>query len=339
MIKCGKDKNVLRCYRKRRKTFYDLEDVHDCHNGISSIHEKELPEQLSIHCEHKRSYTQTNFRHIYKIGVWTRWDLRIVETIGCESHSWKYLSLIGDQRIINIQRTKVYVFSASVLCLGKIFEISQSNDAWEQRLGLLKTSSKYRNFDRIDGEPMEFEWNIFPGFNTLQLSEEVKRLLLGLGETPENFTWKILFLSMFNDISCGTKDNATECVANARLVSLCARIFRKGQWSFTGPGSEKKWYSISEDSPQGIWDKIAAILLLEFAESGCRSSRGDVWIVWNPSRENGETSCDGAIEFLTRAQCDQDRSTFGLWWPDQPRSSIATIWTTNWKAVTSRQIE
>ena len=43
-----------------------------------------------------------------------------VETIGWESHSWKYLSLIGDERVINFQRTKVYVFSDSVLCLGKI---------------------------------------------------------------------------------------------------------------------------------------------------------------------------------------------------------------------------
>ena len=98
-----------------------------------------------------------------------------VEAIGWENHSWKYLSLIGDERVINLQRTKVYVFSNSVLCLGKIFENPQSNDAWERRLGWLKSSSKYRNFDRIDGEPMEFEWNIFPGFNTLQLSEEVKR--------------------------------------------------------------------------------------------------------------------------------------------------------------------
>ena len=29
-----------------------------------------------------------------------------------------------------------------------------------------------------------------------------------------------------------------------------------GQWSFIGPGSEKKWYCISEDSPQGVWDNI-----------------------------------------------------------------------------------
>ena len=53
---------------------------------------------------------------------------------------------------------------------------------------------------------MEFEWNIFPRHNTLQLNEEVKRLLLRLDETPENFTGRIIFMSLFNDISCGSKD-------------------------------------------------------------------------------------------------------------------------------------
>ena len=100
-----------------------------------------------------------------------------VETIGWEDHSWKYLSLIGDESVINLQSTKVHVFSDSVLCLGKMNENPQSNDAWEDRLGWFKSSPEYRNFDRIDGEPMEFEWNIFPGYNTLQLSEEVKSLL------------------------------------------------------------------------------------------------------------------------------------------------------------------
>ena len=94
-----------------------------------------------------------------------------VKTIGWENHSWIYLSLIGDERVIDHQRTKVYVFSDSVLCLGKIHENPQSNAAWEQRLSWFKTSQEYRDLDRIDGEPMEFEWNIFPGFNTLQLSQ------------------------------------------------------------------------------------------------------------------------------------------------------------------------
>ena len=115
---------------------------------------------------------------------------------------------------------------------------------------------------------MEFEWNIFPGYNPLQLSEEVKSLPYRLGETPENFTGRILVMSMFNDISCGTRDNEEECLANARLVSMYSRRFGKGKWSLIGPGSEKKWYCC-EVSPQGIWNKTAERMLLEFAESGC----------------------------------------------------------------------
>ena len=57
-------------------------------------------------------------------------------------------------------------------------------------------------------------------------------------------------------------------MANARLVSLYARKFGKGQWSFIGPGCEKKWYSGEQNSPQGAWDYIADEMLLEFAESG-----------------------------------------------------------------------
>ena len=41
-----------------------------------------------------------------------------------------------------------------------------------------------------------------------------------------------------------------------------------GQWSFIGPGSEKKWHSISANSPQGEWDNMAERMMLELAESG-----------------------------------------------------------------------
>ena len=37
-----------------------------------------------------------------------------VDKINWEKHSWKHLSLIGDETVINLQRTKVYVFSDSV---------------------------------------------------------------------------------------------------------------------------------------------------------------------------------------------------------------------------------
>ena len=115
---------------------------------------------------------------------------------------------------------------------------------------------------------MEFEWNIFPGFNTLQLSQEVQELLSRFSVTPEKFTGRIIFMLMFNDISWGSRDNKIECEANAKLVSLFARRCGAGQWSFLGPGSEKKWYSISEDSPQGEWDKMAEKMMSTFGESG-----------------------------------------------------------------------
>ena len=125
-----------------------------------------------------------------------------------------------------------------------------SNVFWEDRLTWFKSSSEHRVLDTIDGEPMEFEWNIFPGFTTLQLCNKVQELLSKMSEEPEEFTGRIIFMSMFNDISWGSKDNEQECELNANLVSICARRFSPGRWSFLGPGSEKKWYSIHESKPQ-----------------------------------------------------------------------------------------
>ena len=104
--------------------------------------------------------------------------------------------------------------------LWKMNENPQSNYAMEDRLKWFKSSSEYRALDTIDVEPMEFEWNIFPGFTTLQLSQEVQELLLRLSVTPEKFTGRIIFMSMFNDISWRSKDNKKECESNAQLVSF-----------------------------------------------------------------------------------------------------------------------
>ena len=51
---------------------------------------------------------------------------------------------------------------------------------------------------------------------------------------------------------CDVKGNEEECVANSKVVSILAKKFGIGKWSFIGPGSEKKWYSMEENSPQGI---------------------------------------------------------------------------------------
>ena len=93
-------------------------------------------------------------------------EMSNVDTIRWEKHSWKYLSLIGDETVINLQRTKVYVFSDSVLCLGKIHQHPNANESWKDRKEWITSSQSYRDYDGISGEPTEFEWNIFPGFDT-----------------------------------------------------------------------------------------------------------------------------------------------------------------------------
>ena len=190
-----------------------------------------------------------------------------LDKIQWEKYSWTRLSLIGDETVISLRRTKFYVFSDSVLCLGKVLQHPESNEAWKNRVAGVRSEKSYRDYDAINGKSTEFEWNIFPGFTTLQLCDKINDLLSDLGQTPETFTGRILFMSMFNDISCDRKGNKDECLANAETVKVLARRFGIGQWSFIGPGSEKKWYS-SENSPQGAWDDIAEEMLLEFAESG-----------------------------------------------------------------------
>ena len=89
---------------------------------------------------------------------------------------------------------------------GMVWNISGIQKLWQNRR-------------RVNGIRVEF----FPEFNTLQLSQEVKDLLVRLNETSENLTGRIIFMSMFHDISWGSKDNGKEYESNAQLVSLYAK--------------------------------------------------------------------------------------------------------------------
>ena len=77
-----------------------------------------------------------------------------------------------------------------------------------------------------------------------------------------------------------TKDNERECLAHAKVVSLYAKKFGTGHWSI-------QWHSMEEDSPQGIWDKLAEKMLIEFAESGCPIFRATTPLSRGPTQKQG----------------------------------------------------
>ena len=131
-----------------------------------------------------------------------------------------------------------------------------------------KFTREYRALDRIDGEPMEFEWNIFPGFTTLQFIREVQEFLSKMSIHPENFTGRI-YLPVDVQTTSHRDLKTRKMNANQVLSSFLSmrKYFAAGQWSFLGPGSEKKWKSTHECDPQGEWDRIAEQMMLTFAES------------------------------------------------------------------------
>ena len=194
-------------------------------------------------------------------------EIYCLDKVVYQRNTWTQLSLINDPVVIGLQSAKVYVFSDFVLCLGKVLQHPECNEAWKNRVAGVRAERSYRDYEDVSGESTEFEWNIFPGFTTLQLCDKISNLLSSLGQSPETITGRILFMSMFNDISCDRYDNKDECLKNAEFVKTFAKRFGIGQWSVIGPGSEKKWYP-SENSPQGEWDHVAEDMLLRFAESG-----------------------------------------------------------------------
>ena len=75
---------------------------------------------------------------------------------------------------------------------------------------LLQPSSEnnhFKDMNRIDGMPTEIEWKIFLGITTLGLLEKIQSPLRDLQCEPQHFEDRIIFMSMYNDITWGEKGN------------------------------------------------------------------------------------------------------------------------------------
>ena len=152
-----------------------------------------------------------------------------MSTINWEHSSWKYLSLVGGAHVISLLHKKVYVFFRFCLVPWKDEREPTIKICMGRQIDVVQKFIRIQNFFcRIDGEPIEFEWDIFPGFTTLLLCHKVQELLSRLSVTPEKFTGRIIFMLMFNDISWRSQDNEKECESNAKLVSLYAKRFGAG---------------------------------------------------------------------------------------------------------------
>ena len=92
---------------------------------------------------------------------------------------------------------------------------------------------------------------------------------------------------MYNDIVWGEKGNKELCIANSLNVAEYARRFAPGHWSFLGPGSKTKWCGTHKCKPNGEWDNVAEIMMINFCEIGHPVFRG------SSASERGELKSKG----------------------------------------------
>ena len=76
-------------------------------------------------------------------------------TTNWQQPMWGETTLLTD-RAVQFATAKTYVFSDSLLCLGGVSD--EPVKAWESKIKLFLEKRYLKDVDRIDGEPMEFEW-------------------------------------------------------------------------------------------------------------------------------------------------------------------------------------
>ena len=119
-----KAKTILnRCNKRQRQTYFNMENF----LTLKLQAWWRITQTICIPSKKNRSCNEKDVLHIWEIGIRTiSWDISS-KNFNWENFSWQYLSQIGDEQVISVQRTKVHVCSNSVLCLWKMNENPRSN--------------------------------------------------------------------------------------------------------------------------------------------------------------------------------------------------------------------
>ena len=365
-----------RCNSRHRQTFFNLWNVYVFNIGGICIHEKGLLRKFTFH--QTKTVNDLTLKQTFDISekliVWQSDEIFGVSQINEVDSPWKHLSLANDEEIISLSHANVYVFSDSVLCLGKVNQNPTSNTVWEEKLSWFKDSPHYRTLDTIDGEPMEFELII-----------KVQEFMTKMGD-PSQFKGRIIFMSIFNDIIWSSEDNERECIANATLVTLFAKRFPPGRGHSSDLDQKRSgilirqttrrmWQSrwIDDDQvqrkrtpsfpshesivprnaqKQRRWKIINTLLCRwrydwncfshnDFCKSAqyLRSSFRFVWWIQCLSSKNGETRAGRTIWPIVRASKIVDDNTYPFDWSSCTRKFIAKVQGTSGKALTTRPID
>ena len=113
----------------------------------------------------------------------------------------------------------------------------------------------------------------------LKIPRQIQDGLQSDNTTSEQFLYRIIFMSMFNDIEWTKIIDEEFCTSNSQQVKQHAQRFQTGHWTFIGPGDERTWYGTRDYRPETRWNAAAAKLIRIFMETITPSSRVSVLAV------------------------------------------------------------
>ena len=103
-------------------------------------------------------------------------------------------SVLSHDQAIKWAKAKVCVYADSVQCLGQMKDSNEAKARWEGQVEGLMLYPSYQEGVGIDGEAIEIEWTIFPGFSSLSILQEIQKDLASKDIQPEEFKDRIIFI-------------------------------------------------------------------------------------------------------------------------------------------------
>ena len=186
------------------------------------------------------------------------------------SSLWEKPVLLNDQAT-KWTKARVNVYWDTII--GKMHDPEDAIKRWNDQVSTVKMRHTFRELQGLDGEPIDFEWKISPGATVLDFLSEIQADLQGKHVTPENFSARIVFMTMFNDIELEKKGNEDSCPITSGKIKDYASKFNDGHWAFLGRGEGSEWYQGFTTNHKVKWDLCASQMVEDFEIQDSRYSR------------------------------------------------------------------
>ena len=203
--------------------------------------ESEQEEPFTTRKESSLEQCRTSIQWNWKTDQWTNRDH------WCEHYSIQ-------RTYVDVDKLTVQPSFSVLQCQNlRLLRLCTLCGKWEMilvRPGKNKSYSENNHFkemNRIDGMPTEFEWKMFPGITTLSLLEQIQEFMKERQCDPEHFKDRVIFMSMYNDIEWAARG-----YPKIRAIVRRPEIIHEMFWSGVEVCRKNYYCTLGTEKGQGL---------------------------------------------------------------------------------------